>query len=59
MLRIPALLSDALLAYDVYVCLERPSGALEEVRAAAAASLKEIVFWGSTGTYGEADDLFQ
>ena len=27
-LRIPALLSKALLAHDVYVCFERPSGAL-------------------------------
>ena len=28
MLRTPVLFSEALLALDVYVCLERPSGAL-------------------------------
>jgi hypothetical protein len=27
-LRTPVLLSEALLAHDVYMCLERPSGAL-------------------------------
>ena len=32
MLRIPALLSGALLAHDIYRCLERPGGALPPER---------------------------